>query len=173
MPIYRRTLPGKGAKSVRLARRFRIGRHLALSLIFLLPVGAVIAVPGTAYACNSEATGSWSNNCTVSSGSISNLVVGVQQYINGFGSCGQLTVDGDFGNLTYQAVKCYQFDMGISNDGIVGPITWGTMQSHLRKAAQSGDWQYYSSYPVADNFREWIPSGAWYTRNASGTWVRM
>jgi peptidoglycan hydrolase-like protein with peptidoglycan-binding domain len=82
-------------------------------------------VPGTAFACNGQATGSWSNNCTVSNGTISNLVIGMQQVTNGFGSCGQLAVDGDFGTHTYEAVKCYQADYGLSNDGIVGPITWG------------------------------------------------
>ncbi len=159
---------------MRLARKFRLGRYLAMSVIFLVPVGAVIALPGTAFACNSQATGSWSNNCTVSSGSVSNLVMGVQQMVNGFGSCGQLAVDGDFGPLTYKAVKCYQSDYGLSSDGIVGPITWGKMQSNLRRAARSGNWQYYSSYSGGSgNFRQWVPTGAWYVMNNAAAWVRM
>jgi invasion protein IalB len=73
-----------------------------LATFLLLPAGAAVAVPGTASAagCNTAAIGSWANNCTVSEGSVSNLVLGVQQVMNGFGSCGELALDGDFGPMT-------------------------------------------------------------------------
>jgi peptidoglycan hydrolase-like protein with peptidoglycan-binding domain len=154
---------------------------LAVPAVLLSAALGMAAAPGAASAatsaapaaCNGEATGSWSSNCTVSEGSESNLVIGVQQYIDGFGSCGQVTVDGDFGPDTETAVRCLQSDLGVSSDGDVGPITWHAMQSNLRKGTKSGGWQYYSTYPVADNFRKSTSSSAWDTTNATGTWVRM
>ena len=148
-----------------------------LAAFLLLPAGAAVAVPGTASAagCNTAATGSWANNCTVSEGSVSHLVLGVQQVLNGFGSCGELVADGDFGPMTQAAVRCWQADDGIASDGIVGPVTWSEMQASLRKGPAVGQWQYYSSYgnPAVNNFLQWTPSGAWYTRNNAGVFVRM
>jgi peptidoglycan hydrolase-like protein with peptidoglycan-binding domain len=60
----------------------------------------------------------------------------VQQLLNqwgmtygygGFPGSGPLTVDGDFGPLTRQAVLAFQQREGISVDGIVGPQTWGRL----------------------------------------------
>ncbi|SRR6266545_4198772 len=39
----------------------------------------------------------------------------------------QLTVDGLFGRDTETAVKRFQRDQGIDDDGIVGPLTWGAL----------------------------------------------
>jgi peptidoglycan hydrolase-like protein with peptidoglycan-binding domain len=166
---------------MRLRGKSRIGGYLTLSLLFLLPAGAAVAIPGTASAsapavlCNGEATGSWSNNCTVSKGSTGGLVIGVQQVINGFGSCGEIAVDGDFGPMTDTAVRCWQSAHSLANDGMVGPLTWGAMQGSLHNRGRSGDWALWSSYPAAGthNFQQWVPTGAWYVANASGTFVRM
>jgi peptidoglycan hydrolase-like protein with peptidoglycan-binding domain len=159
-------------------RRLRLLPAMAgLAAFLLLPVGAAVAVPGTASAagCNTVAAGSWANNCTVSEGSVSNLVLGVQQVIDGWGSCGEIALDGDFGSMTQAAVMCWQSAHGVANDGIVGPITWHAMQASLRKGPADGQWQYYSSYsnPAVNNFLQWTPSGVWYTRNNAGTFVRM
>jgi peptidoglycan hydrolase-like protein with peptidoglycan-binding domain len=146
-----------------------------VSTILVVPF-TLLLTSGTsiAYACNSPAYGSWSNNCTVENGSVSDLVIGVQEFINGWGSCGQLSDDGDFGPLTETAVKCFQSDAGISSDGIVGPITWGHMQGDLRKGPSSGGWQYWRDYPSFNNFREDEGTGLWgvWDANAAG-WVDM
>lgn len=42
-------------------------------------------------------------------------------------SCGSYGADGDFGNATYNAVKAYQKDKGLSVDGICGPKTWNKL----------------------------------------------
>ena len=42
-------------------------------------------------------------------------------------SCGSYGADGDFGNATYNAVKAYQKDKGLSVDGVCGPKTWNKL----------------------------------------------
>lgn len=50
----------------------------------------------------------------------------LQILLNGLGySCGQ--VDGDFGEKTEWAVKSYQVHFGLTNDGIAGAQTWGSL----------------------------------------------
>ena len=44
----------------------------------------------------------------------------------GYG-CGSYGADGDFGNATYNAVKAYQKDKGLSVDGVCGPKTWAKL----------------------------------------------
>ena len=44
----------------------------------------------------------------------------------GYG-CGSYGADGDFGNATYNAVKAYQKDKGLSVDGVCGPKTWNKL----------------------------------------------
>jgi zinc D-Ala-D-Ala carboxypeptidase len=139
----------------------------------LVPVAMVIS-PGTALAagCNGNAVGSWSNNCTVAEGSVSNLVIGLQEFIDGFEGCGQLTTDGAFGPATLSAVKCMQRFFNISADGIVGPITWGTMQADEVHRSTSGGWSYWSTFG-AGNFRESTSTEAWQTYDGYGgaRWV--
>jgi peptidoglycan hydrolase-like protein with peptidoglycan-binding domain len=40
-----------------------------------------------------------------------------------------LVIDGDFGGHTQSAVQTYQSQVGLSADGIVGPMTWGALQA--------------------------------------------
>ena len=42
-------------------------------------------------------------------------------------SCGSYGADGDFGTATYNAVKAYQKDKGLSVDGVCGPKTWAKL----------------------------------------------
>lgn len=39
----------------------------------------------------------------------------------------KVPVDGEFGSQTEAAVKGFQHDIFLKNDGIVGPVTWNTM----------------------------------------------
>ena len=41
----------------------------------------------------------------------------------------KVVVDGDFGPQTDKAVKAFQKQSGIAQDGIVGPITWSKLQA--------------------------------------------
>lgn len=40
-----------------------------------------------------------------------------------------LETDGDFGDETENALKKFQRDWGIEQDGVCGPVTWGTILS--------------------------------------------
>jgi peptidoglycan hydrolase-like protein with peptidoglycan-binding domain len=57
-------------------------------------------------------------------------VTHLQQYLQGTGHY-QGAIDGYFGPITDAAVKQFQTDKGLVVDGIVGPITWGTLTGDL------------------------------------------
>ena len=54
-------------------------------------------------------------------------VARLQNYLNKYGY--NLTVDGDFGTKTQEAVRAYQKNNGLAVDGIVGTNTWSALQS--------------------------------------------
>jgi Putative peptidoglycan binding domain/Animal haem peroxidase len=60
---------------------------------------------------------------TVRRGSTGEAVKGVQVRMN-LRQAAPISVDGDFGPLTEQAVREFQLSQAIEVDGIVGPITW-------------------------------------------------
>lgn len=64
---------------------------------------------------------------TISYGSSGEDVKKLQQTLNQYGY--SLTVDGQFGNATKQAVMDYQKKNGLAVDGIVGVNTWGSLNS--------------------------------------------
>lgn len=41
---------------------------------------------------------------------------------------GSYGVDGDFGSATERAVKAFQKDHGLTQDGVIGPMTWDALQ---------------------------------------------
>ena len=167
----------------RLATRSRLAavrltRPLVTAGVLLMPIATMVATSGTAQAstCNSTAYGSWANNCTVLNGSTGGLVIGVQTYTNSWG-CGNIATDGDFGQATYQAVKCYQGDNDLSVDGEVGPATWSAMAADLTLTSTGTTWKYYGlgPKPTVSQYRKNISTGEWDTRDAdeSGDWVTM
>jgi peptidoglycan hydrolase-like protein with peptidoglycan-binding domain len=142
----------------------------------LVPL-AIVVSPGTALAsgCNSNAVGSWSNNCTLVEGDDSNLVIGLQEWIDSNGTCGQIATDGSFGPATLTAVKCTQTFLGVTADGSVGPITWSAMQADLIKVRTSGSEEYWGTEAGSAVFGENTSSKAWETYDGDGGahWVTM
>lgn len=59
------------------------------------------------------------------SGATGEEVRSLQGALNAHGAT--LTVDGDFGPITAEAVRRFQQDSGIGVDGIVGPVTYGAL----------------------------------------------
>ena len=118
----------------------------------------------TAFAsgCNNPAQNSWSNNCQTSEGNISNYVYAIQYAVDiyagqGHDSCAQINPDGDFGPLTDTAVKCFQKAKGLTQDGIVGPLTWGALQSTLFANGTNNGWTTYDN----GDFRKSTSTGIW------------
>jgi hypothetical protein len=82
----------------------------------LVPNGYYLVVP---------TTGSHSPNCYLAKGSISSAVSALQVGLNCLGSA--ITVDGNFGAQTRNAVLAIQKRYGITQDGIYGSQTRGVM----------------------------------------------
>lgn len=61
---------------------------------------------------------------TLKIGSTGPLVETLQSTLNSAGANPALNVDGIFGPKTEAAVKAFQKSRGLTQDGIVGPITW-------------------------------------------------
>lgn len=61
-------------------------------------------------------------------GSKGDSVRALQFLLLGWGySVGKWGADGDFGEDTARAVRLYQWQHGLENDGIVGPLTWSSL----------------------------------------------
>lgn len=158
--------------------RLRSRALLVTPLIFLAPIAAVTLTSGAASAagCNTAATYSWTNNCTVSEGAISHYVVAIQMIVDSQEICASLNIDGDFGPATLNGVKCFQREYNITADGIVGPQTWTTMRNSLYFYNTAGGWNYYYSNGVGlVDFRRNNTNGDWYYGgpNATSKWTRM
>jgi N-acetylmuramoyl-L-alanine amidase len=64
----------------------------------------------------------------LSKGTTSESVKALQTLLSGYGySCGKAGADGDFGNGTFQALKNYQKDKGLTIDGCCGAKTWSSL----------------------------------------------
>jgi len=77
----------------------------------------------------------------MSNGSRGPSVTVMQEHLNTirarFAALPQLTVDGAFGPITEGAVRTFQTLMGITSNGIIGPITWDYIVS-VRNAVSMG-----------------------------------
>jgi peptidoglycan hydrolase-like protein with peptidoglycan-binding domain len=153
-------------------KRFLLG-SIGVFLLAGLMFASHTKVSGTAFAsgCNSVATHSWSNNCTVSEGNISGFVYVFQLTLDIFAGIPHspcptsISIDGNFGPQTFSAVECFQRAKGLSVDGIVGPQTWGALYNTLfaNQGNPINGWDYYDN----GNFRMWNSSGVWYYENAT------
>lgn len=66
----------------------------------------------------------------LSPGMKNNTVKVLQTLLISYGySCGKAGADGDFGNSTYNALKNYQKDKGLTVDGCCGACTWNSLLS--------------------------------------------
>ena len=95
---------------------------------------------------------------TIQKGSKGDEVKKWQTYLNTQGY--NLSVDGDFGNNTYNATVDYQKKNGLGVDGIVGKNTWGKAGYTLSPSSQ--DWSYddftyddfeYKDYEESDSVK--------------------
>lgn len=65
---------------------------------------------------------------TIKKGSKGDAVRHLQEALNAMGRYGTLAVDGVFGSGTEEAVKAFQRDHGLKEDGIVGAMTWAALE---------------------------------------------
>ena len=73
---------------------------------------------------------------TVKRGSKGDAVKGLQNALRAL-SYNVGSVDGVFGNGTETAVKEFQRQAGLSDDGIAGPNTWGALHVHLVESGET------------------------------------
>ncbi len=75
-----------------------------------------------------EANTTTVNLPVLSPGMKNNTVKVLQTLLISYGySCGKAGADGDFGNNTYNALKNYQKDKGLTVDGCCGAYTWASL----------------------------------------------
>jgi len=91
---------------------------------------------------------SWTNNDTLSSGSVGDIVAVWQLvlFLEGYlDRCGANGIDGIFGSNTDTATRRYQSQHGVTGgaDGIVGPNTWSHAFSHVKFFVQVPGFDYY------------------------------
>lgn len=90
---------------------------------------------------NNSSNNTWDDNCVIKRSSIggqfadSLFSVGIQRvvYCSGYGTAENYGAfaDGEYGPGTEAAVQEFQRAEGITDDGIVGPITWGRLQQQI------------------------------------------
>ncbi len=114
-PASKRLLSGKLPFSNRKAAVLMAG----LALVGIIVVIKTFAASNP-YSC--------STHPTVRSGSTGTCVKRVQWFLNDKMGAG-LTINGEAGSATVAAVKKWQYRKGLIADGIVGPITWPTLEA--------------------------------------------
>ena len=137
-------------------KRTKISVSVALALVL------VMALAGSALADEPDTAGEWRDFDQCQNGDYGYDVAAAQTvlYKLNYG----INVDRDFGPATETKVKAYQSNAGLSSDGIVGPNTWGNMQSAwLHHAYEDGSYNYYRiNYVSGYTFRRGKASERWY-----------
>ena len=106
-------------------------------------------------------------------GSTGSLVKYLQRLLNWQGNA--LTVDGDIGTNTYNAVRAFQTNHGLEVDGIVGTNTWARLlKSHVIDVEGVGPTKLVNVAKfelswgfTEDNNDDKTPYGEWYGQNGS------
>jgi rhodanese-related sulfurtransferase len=101
-----------------------------LAVLFALVVGAfgghylfpaeAASPAGYAYGCNPHALP------VLREGATGGCVELAQAYLRDHGYT-NVAIDGDFGIITYNAVRSFQKSQHISIDGAIGPVTWSRL----------------------------------------------
>ncbi|ABU58897.1 eCIS core domain-containing protein [Roseiflexus castenholzii] len=91
-------------------------------------VGANLGLPETMQSPPSSGLQSGGRRM-ISYGSQGPDVADAQQLLNQHGAAPPLAVDGIFGPKTRQATIAFQKSRGLAPDGIIGPLTWGALES--------------------------------------------
>ena len=82
---------------------------------------------------------------TIRKGNKGAVVKQMQQMLDKLGySLGICGVDGDYGTSTEKAVKEFQRDHGLTQDGICGPKTWAALQNAVDKISANEPAKYFS-----------------------------
>src|SRR5665811_2229809 len=99
--------------------------------------GAAIATAGSLTILTSAGTASAATHPTLRVGSRGSQVLALQRRLSSLGYwLGR--VDGQFGDLTRQAVVAIQKVAGLPRNGICGPATWSRVNAGTRPRARSG-----------------------------------
>ncbi len=71
---------------------------------------------------------------TLRKGDKGEYVKEAQTFLKNLGyDLGRWGVDGDFGSATLEAVKAFQRDNGLTQDGVIGTLTWDKLQNATKK----------------------------------------
>ena len=98
--------------------------------------GAAVATAGSLTILTGAGPASAASHPTLRVGSHGTQVLALQRRLSGLGYW-LGTADGEFGDLTRQAVVTIQKVAGLSRDGICGPVTWLRVDSGTRPRARS------------------------------------
>lgn len=157
-----------------------LAKALIIALIWVFALGP----PAVALAaCDAHANGPVWNasdggnaNCTVGFGfdTAANYITGIQRILKGLGFYAG-SIHGIWGALSEGATKNFQASQGLTQDGIVGPATWGRLDNQIVLCVQAAPYRYYRA-PAAGcanngTFRyAYNTSLNWYIRTLGGVW---
>lgn len=149
---------------------------VALVMVLLAPPAIALA------ACDTHAHGPrWDSywdgtpNCTIGYGydTAANYITGIQRILKGLGFYGG-SIDGLWGPLSEGAMKNYQASEGITQDGIVGPVTWGRLDDEIVFCTHTASYDYHRAPGTLEScvgsFRFGNTSALWYIKTLGGSW---